>query len=134
MSNLLCKLALPSLAFACLAIPARAQSIGFGFSKHDKHTNFSFQLISPACAPHFAYPPRVWTPGHYETRCEKVWIEGSETKVWIEPRFEWRYDPCGRAYQVCIEPGRWKTVCTPGHFEQRDVNVWIQGGWTDRAY
>ena len=134
MSTILRNLTFPALALTLFALPARAQSIGFGFSKQTKHGNFSFQLVSPTCAPHFAYPPREWTPGHFEARCEKVWIEGSETKVWVEPRFEWRYDNCGRAFQVCIAPGHMQTVCTPGHFEQRDVQVWIPGHWADRAY
>jgi len=82
------------------------------------------------CAPPPSCPPAmVWVPAHHETRCEKVWVEGCEQRVWVEPAFEWRYDSCGRSFRFSAGGGHWKTVRTPGHYETRTVQVWVQGEW-----
>lgn len=124
----------PLLASAALLAPAASASgIEISFGKHSKHGSFGvtysggergYQRDSSFCP-----PPRVWTPGHYETRCERVWVEGAREQVWVPARYEWRHDSCGRAYQVCVSPGYWRTVCAPGHYEARQVRVWVEGCW-----
>ena len=83
-----------------------------------------------ACPPPPACPPRsVWVPGHHESRCEKVWVAGCEQRVWVEPAFEWRHPSCGTSFSFGFGGGHWKTVCTPGHYEMRTVQVWVPGQW-----
>ena len=125
---------LPLLASAALLAPtASAQSLQLNFGKHSKHGSFG---VTYSTGGHgwdrggsFCPPPRVWTPGHYETRCERVWVEGRSEQVWVSAQFEWRHDSCGRAYQVCVNPGYWRTVCGQGHYETRQVRVWVDGSW-----
>lgn len=74
-------------------------------------------------------PRRVWVPGHYEVRCERVWVPGACERVWVPPVYQWRHDSCGRAYQVLVCDGYWKTVEHPGRWENREVKVWVEGCW-----
>ena len=126
-------LVLPFLLAAALAPSANAGSeIELAFGKRTKHGSFMVHLGSG----HGRYekhraPKRNWVPGHYETREEKVWVEGSEKQVWVAPVYDWRYDHCGRPYRVQLEVGYWKCVRTPGHFECRKVQVWVSGRWVD---
>ena len=72
-------------------------------------------------------PKRVWVPGRYEIVTEKVWVPGRTRKVWCDPVYETRYDPCGRPYTVCVSPGRWTTVTDPGCYEYVERKVWVPG-------
>ena len=74
-------------------------------------------------------PRRTWVPGHYEVRCERVWVPGCTRQEWVPARYEWRIDTCGRRFQVLVEPGHWITVTDPGRYEAREVRVWVPGYW-----
>ena len=78
----LARLALVSLASLAVASPAFAShkrysppprvSVGvevgpFGFGFSNVHR-------VPAPRPYCPPPARVWVQGHYETRCERVWV------------------------------------------------------------
>lgn len=126
---------LPLLAFSALLAP-RADAHGFELilGKKSKHGSISLTIgngaeyghrgHAPVCA-----PPRAWIAGHYETRCERVWIPGRCESVWVEPVYQWRHDSCGRAYQVVVCAGYWKTVEQPGCWQERNVQVWVEGHW-----
>ena len=72
-------------------------------------------------------PRRLWVPGHYETRCERVWVQGSSERLWVEPVFELRLDSCGKRVRVELYPGHWRTVQHPGRYELREFQVWVPG-------
>jgi hypothetical protein len=127
---------LPALVLALVlalvtASPAEASDVSL--SLHGKHGSFGIHLndfghYAPVPRP-IRYTQREWIPGHYETIQERVWVEGRQERVWVEPIYQWHYEPCGRAYRVCVQEGYWNTVCTPGHFENRSRQVWVEGGW-----
>lgn len=125
---------LPLFATAALLAPsASAHGLEIRFGKHSKHGSIGVTYSTGERGRDrdrsFSPPPRVWTPGHYETRCERVWVAGRDEQVWVPARFEWRHDSCGRAYQVCVNPGYWRNVSGPGRFEERQVRVWVDGCW-----
>lgn len=91
--------------------------IGFGFSNVHR---------IPAPRP-YCPPPRVWVPGHYETRCESVRRPGYYENVWVEPHYERHVDHCGTVTEVLVRPGYYKKVWIEGGFETREVRVWIPG-------
>jgi len=74
---------------------------------------------------------RRWVPAHWETREQRVWVPGTCEKVWVEPRYRFAYDSCGRRIEVQIGGGHWREVQHPGHYETRLVKVWVEGGWQD---
>lgn len=135
-------LVLSALLAAALAPAARAGSeFELRFGKRSEHGAFELRYVQDFAAPnahghgfkHVERPrPRVWVDGHYENRCERVWIEGCAKQVWVEPVFERRFDACGRELQVLLRPGCWQWVQTPGHFELRNVQSWVPGHWEDR--
>ncbi|MBI5364029.1 MAG: hypothetical protein HZA53_12670 [Planctomycetes bacterium] len=137
--NHVSRLALSFTAAALLLAPhADAQGLSITLGKKTKHGGIALSYSTghastghAYCAPPPAYcpPPRVWSPGHFETRCQQVFVPGVEQQVWVPPAYEWRYDACGRAYQVCVQGGYYRTVCTPGHYETRTVQVWVDGCW-----
>ena len=122
-----------SLGACALLVPAAsADSFGFSFGRRSRHSAIAFGFSTgPVCAPVrvVRYAPRVWVPGHYETVCREVWIEGRVEQVWVEPRFELRYDSCGRAFQFLVSDGCWRTVRHPGHYETQRFQVWVEGQW-----
>lgn len=128
----LAKLVLPIVAATAFAAPrAEAQGLELHFGKKTKHghVGITYSTARPTYAPAHCPPPRVWIPGHFETRCQQVFVPGESQQVWVPPVYEWRYDACGRAYQVCVQGGYWRTVCSPGHYENREVQVWVDGCW-----
>lgn len=118
-------------ALALLAPNADAQGLSVSFGKKTKHGGLALTYTTGAkhCAPVHIPPPRVWVPGHYATRFEQVFVPGATQRVWVPPVYEWRYDACGRAYQACVQPGHYRTVCSPGRYETRPVQVWVDGHW-----
>jgi hypothetical protein len=122
-----CRIALTVLASSGAASAQRASLEDHGFLRSAP--------IAAAVSGHRARPSYVechapvWVPGRYETRCERVWVEGRSRQVWAPARYEWRWDGCGRMYRVCVSAGRWTTVVDPGHYESRDVRVWVPGHW-----
>ena len=81
---------------------------------------------APRCEP---APRRVFVPGRWVVETRQVWVEGRTRQVWFEAVYETRYDSCGRRYTVCVRPARYETVCEPGHYESRTVEVWQPGSW-----
>jgi hypothetical protein len=124
-----------SLALSLAALPmatrADAQELSLRYGRPSERAQFSLTLGRPACevpTPRFQ-PPRVWVAGHYETRCEEVWVPGRCRQEWVPPRYEERVTSCGRRYLVLACPGYWRTVREPGRFERREVRVWVAGYW-----
>ncbi len=69
--------------------------------------------------------PRGYDGGRYEYRTERTWVPGYNRQVWVEPVYEWRYQPCGNRYRVLVRAGYHRTVCVPGRYENRQVKVWV---------
>jgi hypothetical protein len=119
------------------AAPAKAGD--FSFQVKGKKGSIGIHLGSGHHGGHSSarpvgYAPRHWVPAHYETRYERVWIPGREERVWIAPVYQWRYDSCGRAIRVCVQQGYWNTVCTPGRYESRPRQVWVEGCYGPRHH
>lgn len=120
---------------SALAPAARADGFGVQIGKHTKHASIGVWFGSPAprppvCAPRpIGYAEPEWIPAHWQTVTDNVWVPGHEERVWNAPVYEWRFDHCGRKYSVCVRPGFWNTVCTPGHYEARPRSVWVEGTW-----
>jgi hypothetical protein len=76
---------------------------------------------------------RVWIPAGFETVLSRVWVPGCTERVWIEPRFELRYDRCGNAFRTLVAAGHHELVHRPGHYETRPVRVWRPGYWAPRG-
>lgn len=127
-------LVLPFLLASALSTSARAGSdIQLRFGERTRHGFFSIQLGGERHERDGDRErERCWVPGHYETRSERIWIEGREEQVWVAPVYDWRYDPCGRPYRVQLEVGHWTCVRQPGHFEIRPTQAWIGGCWVER--
>lgn len=119
-----------ALVAALAADSALAQDISLTYGRRIGRGSLAVTIGLPArtCA-----PARVWVPGRYDVRCERVWIEGCERQVWVEPCYETRWDSCGRPYRVQVRPGHWRPVRDPGRWEQREVRVWIPGHWREAA-
>lgn len=77
-------------------------------------------------------PSYFWVAGHYETVCRQVWVEGCWRDVWVDAVYETRIDHCGRVIRVCVRPGYWTRVQDAGHFETREVQVWVDGHYECR--
>jgi len=87
-------------------------------------------------APQRARHPRDFrgpSHGRYVTRYERVWVPGRCERIWVPARYEWRFDPCGRRFQVLVEAGHFRTVQHPGHYERRAVRVWVPAQRTHRV-
>lgn len=124
---------------ALLASPAAAQrrsewQIGFGKQTGNAHVGVtvgshgvqvSAGIRERHCPPPVARPCPPPPSGHWETRCERVWVPGPVRKVWVPPLYETRYDHCGRPYQVEVRCGFWDTIQEPGYWEQRETRVWV---------
>ncbi|MFN0009084.1 MAG: hypothetical protein ACKVXR_14370 [Planctomycetota bacterium] len=133
------RIKLPALCLSLLAVLApasRADGFGISFFKSSKHGAISVGYsngpgATRACAPVDRTPYRHarWVPGHYRTVRERVWVPGFVQRVWIEPRYGWRRDSCGRVYRERISGGHYERVEQPGHYEYRDAQVWVNGSW-----
>ncbi|MCC6406862.1 MAG: hypothetical protein IT453_06835 [Planctomycetes bacterium] len=125
---------LPVLALCSLAGRGEAQVVEIGFKHAFKHGSISIGLRHgdrhddrrSECRPSY----RVWVPGHYETREERVWVAGECRRVWVEPVYGWRTDYRGCRSRVQLRAGYWETIEEPGHYETRRVQVWVEGYWT----
>ena len=126
--------------FAALAPSAAAGEFGISLGKQSKHGSLSlfysnggpaYGHASKVCAPvtTCSVPSRAWVRGHYESIPQQVWVASTERTVWVEPRYEVRYDNCGHAHTVCVAPGHWQRVCVPGHFETRTYKAFKPGAW-----
>src|SRR5262245_58190696 len=76
------------------------------------------------CEPTYAPAPRyesvMVTPGHYETRMERVETPGR----WVDEE------------KVTEIPGHYETQCQtveiPGRYEKVEKQVWVEGRWVER--
>jgi hypothetical protein len=134
------------LAFAA---PASAQgSFNFGYGQFGHHSGFSVGVSAPFYYPHhyysypaysypaYSYPAysssypaydRAWIAGHWENREQQVWVRGSTRREWVEPVYDTARDPAGNETRVMTQKGHWKVVEDPGHYETRNVQVWVPG-------
>lgn len=134
-------IAATSLALlAALSPSALAGDFGISLGKKTKHGSLSLFYSSggPAyghawnsCAPASTAcgPNKAWVRGHFESVPQQVRVGAEQHMVWVEPRYETRYDACGRVQTVCVAPGHWKSVCTPGHYETRTYKAFKPGAW-----
>jgi hypothetical protein len=126
---------LAAVAAFPFAAEAQAQELSLRLGKGGKHGGIEIRLGDHGG--HVRYEPReraceparVWVPGRYEIRRERVWVPGCERKEWVPPRHEWRIDKCGSRYRVLVRDGYWRVVQDPGRYETRDVRVWVPGHW-----
>jgi len=123
-------------AVAAFGASASAQevrfSLGHRFPRAEVNFQFGYQaprFTQPHCA-----PPSVWIPGHYEMRCEQVWVPGCTRQEWVPPCYEWRVNFCGERFQVLVRPGFWRTVVDAGRYEMRNVQVWVPGRYETPRY
>lgn len=124
-----------SLAAACLSAPAAAvpQSPATGVSvRFDRHGLQGVSLdwsagryARPAVVGRPRYERFAQSPGHYAWRSERVWVPAARRKVWNEPIVRTHYDACGRRIETVVRAGRWSIETVPGHFEERQVKVWV---------
>jgi len=128
-------LALP-LAVAPLCVPAHAQELSLSLGRRIGHGSISVHVGTPLRGRQAARGQhlRVWIPGHYETSCQQVWVPGCTRKEWVPARYATRVDGCGRRYQVLVCAGHWEVVQGIGHYERREVQVWVPGCWQTRGY
>ncbi|MBK9387407.1 MAG: hypothetical protein IPN34_21545 [Planctomycetes bacterium] len=75
-------------------------------------------------------PQPVWVPGRWEFCEERYQEPGRWHQVWVEPVYEWRVDPCGRRYQVCVRPGHYESRWCEGRWATRQVRRWVPGYWS----
>ena len=135
-------LSLASIVTLVLAASAPASAQGgfsFGFSKFGKHSSFGIGFHTGGFYNGGFYPRpgriivvdpipcRTYVPGCYVTRCIDVWVQGCCEQVWIEPCYETVTDPCGNVTRVLVRAGYFKTIERAGHFERREVQVWVDG-------
>lgn len=120
------KAKLASLVLASLGAvgAAEAQGVHLSYGLETSHGALTVALGAPR-----AVPRQVWVPGRYEEVEQRVWVEGGERTEWVAPRYETRFDECGRPTSVLVRAGYWNTVRDPGHFELRRVRVWVEGFW-----
>lgn len=103
---------------------AHADGLGISIGKHGKHRSIGVQIGFGDFGRRSSRDA-----GRWETIREKVWVEGYTERVWVQAVYETRYDSCGRAYTVCVQPARWESVCVPGRYEWRERRVWVSSGW-----
>jgi hypothetical protein len=123
-----------AVAATLLAANASAQKVSFSLQKQTHHGTFGLSIGS-SCAPHWrpCPPSPVWVPGHWQTCSRRVWVPESCRREWVAPIYEDRkhaYGPgCWKTVPVCVRPGYWTDVRTPGHFEMVTERVWVAGAW-----
>ncbi len=125
--------AAPLAALALCSAPAFAQEFSLGFSKHTRHGRFEVSIGSPGygCDTYggkFSHK-KHWVPGHYEVRCEQVWVPGACQQIWHEPIYECRTTYSGHTYKVLVQDGWWETRQAPGHHQMVERKVWVPGYW-----
>jgi hypothetical protein len=79
--------------------------------------------------PRYCPPPAPrWIPGHYQTRCEQVWVEGYWKTIETPAVYDWVWNPHCRRYEwTMVRPPTCTRVWVPGRYETREVRVWVEG-------
>ncbi|MDD8051804.1 MAG: hypothetical protein PHG55_10715 [Verrucomicrobiota bacterium] len=71
-------------------------------------------------------PPPRRPAGHYEIQQEEVWVPGTYERQWVPPVVSEVWN--GRCYVTReVQPGFFERVWIPGHYEQRQARVWVEG-------
>jgi hypothetical protein len=124
------KLLAALLAFAATAGTAEAQRLSPGYDHGPRRAGVSLSFGNPyfSRSRHRA-PRRVWVPGHMERVQRRVWVEGGYRREWVAPVYDTRLVSCGRVETLLVRQGHWTLVEQPGHFETRQVEVWVDGYW-----
>ena len=134
-------LKVPTLAIALsawLSPGALADGLRVHFAKETRHGTLAVGYSSgPSWSSGRGHGHRAghrhhrFVPGRYETILEKIWIPGCSEKVWVAPAYGWRRDAWGRLRRVCVSGGHYEVMRRPGHYETREVRVWVDGRWRD---
>jgi hypothetical protein len=66
--------------------------------------------------------------GRFETIQEKVWIAGSQERVWVPPTYTRGIDEFGHPVEILVEPGSYKTITVPGRWQTVSRRVWVADG------
>ncbi len=72
---------------------------------------------------------RRWVPGHWDTVTDKVRVPATRERVYQPAVYEWRTDPFGVRYRVCVREAGYRTVYVPARWEYRTRKVWHPGEW-----
>lgn len=67
------------------------------------------------------------TPGHWTTRCERVWVPGCSRRVWVRPVYRTVCTPCGGTRRVLVRAGHYRTVPGRGYYKTVNRRVWVPG-------
>ncbi len=131
-----------ALVLSLTAVASAQGFFGVSIGGHDHHgrhgrrggvsVNIGFPVGQVShCAPVHVHHGgcRQWIPGHFENRCEQVWVPGTCRQVWVAPVYRTEYTSCGTPIQVLVCPGRFETVQEPGRYETVNRQVWIEGRW-----
>ena len=118
-ANLLSSLLLTGLLVGLAPLASAQRNAGYTASR----------VVRPSPCAHSYSASRIWVPGHYESVCERVWVQGLNEQVWVDPVFELRLGSCGDAFRVLVSAGHWEAIHHPGHFEDRRRSVWTPGHW-----
>jgi hypothetical protein len=93
-----------------------------------------------AVRPYYCPPPVVscpppcvnnrWIPGHYEIVEQQVFIPGETRRLWVDPQYvrEWHN---GCPVYIQVKNGHYRCETTPGHYETRSVQQWVDGYWAN---
>jgi hypothetical protein len=74
-------------------------------------------------------PRRVWIPGRWVVRSEKVWVPARVESSWQPPLVETRLLACGKPFQFQINVGFYRTIRHPGYWDQKERRVWEPAHW-----
>lgn len=66
-----------------------------------------------------------WTQGHWEDRTVRVWVEATYRTEYVPPVYEERRGRHGRIHRILVRAGYNRTVCIPGHYENRVQRFWV---------
>ena len=116
------------LAAATTPAMAGGWSIGVGVdSDGDVRLGVGYKSHRPPIVRHHSH--RRWVPGHYDTVSRKVLVPATRERVYQAAVYEWRTDPFGVRYRVCVREAGYRTVYVPARWEYRTERVWHPGEW-----
>jgi hypothetical protein len=69
-----------------------------------------------------------WVPGYYQWTTQRVWVEPTVTREYVPPVYQYHWVN-GTYVPVMVRQGYYRQVVIPGHYEERPVQVWVNGYW-----
>jgi len=147
----LTSLALSLAASLFLFAPAAdAQEFGISFGQRTKHGNVSVNFGSRGANIGFESRGRrgrhgkqkgyrrkdnhghsakccSYVAGRFETQTQRVWVPGRVRQVWVQPVYDAYCDLFGNTRSRLIRAGYYETIQDPGCYENRRVQVWVEG-------